>query len=376
MTKVRVTFPSGGGGTPYALDIEDEGINVLSNPDAINFTGAGVTVTESPSGTALVDIPGGGTPYALDIEKNGSPILSNPDTINFTGTGVTVIESPSGTAIVDIPSSAVQNWTESESAGTQQNTRWTPNSISANVSAVIQPKGNGANLAQRPDGTTAGGNARGQFATDFQKGRTSQNQVASGNYSTISGGQNNRASGLNSWIPGGLQNTATGAYSSATGREATAAFYLQRAHGAGLNSAEYQFSMFSFNAQPRGAGAGDVSVFIEGAAGAELFLNTTNEVWSCVINYSLIALTSGGGVTQGDVFTQIDHATYRRAFGSTSLLGINTISTLNSASLAGVTVTNTIVSGNIRIFFSIPSFGVNIDFRPHVTLTVNRIGQA
>jgi hypothetical protein len=59
MSKAEVKFPAaGGGGTPYALDILDEGNLILSNPGDINFAGAGVTVTESPTGTALVTIPG------------------------------------------------------------------------------------------------------------------------------------------------------------------------------------------------------------------------------------------------------------------------------------------------------------------------------
>lgn len=58
MSKAEVKFPAASGGTPYALDILDEGNLILSNPGDINFAGAGVTVTESPTGTALVTIPG------------------------------------------------------------------------------------------------------------------------------------------------------------------------------------------------------------------------------------------------------------------------------------------------------------------------------
>lgn len=47
------------------------------------------------------------------------------------------------------------------------------------------------------------GDFRGYYATDMQPVRASSNQVASGNYSTISGGRSNRASGIGSTIGGG-----------------------------------------------------------------------------------------------------------------------------------------------------------------------------
>ena len=46
-----------GGGT--AVDFQEEGASVVLS-DIANFAGAGVTVTESPAGTALITIPGGG----------------------------------------------------------------------------------------------------------------------------------------------------------------------------------------------------------------------------------------------------------------------------------------------------------------------------
>jgi hypothetical protein len=91
---------------------------------------------------------------------------------------------------------------------------WIPKTTDTNANAAIKPKGNGANVAQDPDGTATGGNARGEYATDWQKSRSANTQVASGNYSIISGGNNNTASGLNS-IAIGTGNTASGAFASA-----------------------------------------------------------------------------------------------------------------------------------------------------------------
>jgi len=86
---------------------------------------------------------------------------------------------------------------------------WRAVGSDANVSAVMQPKGTGGVLAQFPDNTAAGGNARGMNAVDWQMLRTSASRVASGSGSVISGGNSNTASGLNSTVGGGSFNSAT-----------------------------------------------------------------------------------------------------------------------------------------------------------------------
>ena len=81
------------------------------------------------------------------------------------------------------------------------------NGADANIPIAIIPKGSGALLAGLPDGTAAGGNARGAGAVDWQTTRTAAGQVASG---------------LNSTIPGGSGNTASGAYTLVAGQNSTA----------------------------------------------------------------------------------------------------------------------------------------------------------
>jgi hypothetical protein len=87
----------------------------------------------------------------------------------------------------------------------------------ANISLALTPLGNGALSAQVPDNTTAGGIARGQFATDWQRTRSSAAQVASGNWSTVGGGRENTASGSSSTVGGGRENTASGTFSTVGG---------------------------------------------------------------------------------------------------------------------------------------------------------------
>ena len=85
---------------------------------------------------------------------------------------------------------------------------------STDADVALAAKGTGATLAQIPTGTAAGGNKRGQYATDLQKYRTSPGHVASGQFSTIGGGQSNTSSSQSTTVAGGISNTASGQYAS------------------------------------------------------------------------------------------------------------------------------------------------------------------
>lgn len=102
-----------------------------------------------------------------------------------------------------------------------------------NGGIALVPNGTGALTGAIPDGTTAGGNARGQYATDWQRGtRFNSSMVASGNYSTIGGGYRNLASGLYSTVPGGSNNNVSGDSSFATGDSNTVSSFAAFAAGA------------------------------------------------------------------------------------------------------------------------------------------------
>jgi hypothetical protein len=114
-----------------------------------------------------------------------------------------------------------------------------------NADIALVAKGTGATLAQVPDGTRAGGDKRGQFATDLQKFRTTATQVASGNYSVVCGGQNNLASGIFSVICGGQDSTyGTGANAFIGGgydNRATAAWSATAAGASNQATSNYSF---------------------------------------------------------------------------------------------------------------------------------------
>jgi len=92
----------------------------------------------------------------------------------------------------------------------------------ANGDVVLEAKGTGATLAQVPDSAIAGGNKRGEYATDWQKKRTAASQVASGQYACILGGQANTALGQYS-IAFGNGSTANGKHALAFGENSSAA---------------------------------------------------------------------------------------------------------------------------------------------------------
>jgi hypothetical protein len=78
-----------------------------------------------------------------------------------------------------------------------------------NIPLALQPKGTGALQAQQTDSTTAGGNARGANAVDWQTLRDAATKVASGSYSIVGGGQRNTASGSYSQSLGGFNNASS-----------------------------------------------------------------------------------------------------------------------------------------------------------------------
>lgn len=139
-----------------------------------------------------------------------------------------------------------------------------------NGDIALEPKGNGAILAQIPTSTTAGGDKRGTYAVDWQRTRsTNSARVASGAYAVIGGGNNNRASnnydvvagglgnqasgsgcfigggdshtasGSSSSIQGGQGNTASGQYSSVSGGQTNVAANAHSGVGCGLSNGAY-----------------------------------------------------------------------------------------------------------------------------------------
>ena len=112
---------------------------------------------------------------------------------------------------------AAVNFTTDITAGSivaiQANVTLSQNTTETNSALVLSPKGTGALIAQKPDGTAVGGTARGAGAVDFQRTRGDAGRVASGSNSVICGGTENTASGASSAIVGGYFNSASNDFS-------------------------------------------------------------------------------------------------------------------------------------------------------------------
>ena len=81
--------------------------------------------------------------------------------------------------------------------------------LQSDGSLYVQPAGTGALQAQPTTSTATGGNARGTNAVDWQTLRAAASRVASGSYSTISGGQQHTSSGAGAFVGGGYQNVCS-----------------------------------------------------------------------------------------------------------------------------------------------------------------------
>ena len=124
--------------------------------------------------------------------------------------------------------------------------------LESNGALFVQPAGTGALQAQATTSSTAGGNARGANAVDWQTSRTAASQVASGAYSVVGGGianistaygsgvvvgSSNQATGLTSFVGGGGGNIASGSSAVVAGGSTnTAAGYFNFIGGGFTNS--------------------------------------------------------------------------------------------------------------------------------------------
>jgi hypothetical protein len=217
-----------------------------------------------------------------------------------------------------------------------------------NANLVIAPNGTGALIASIPDGTATGGNARGNNAVDLQNSRNLTTQVASGNFSTISGGQNNTANSNHATVIGGDRNTASGPYSVSGGSQSTSSGSYSTVIGGDANTASGNFSNVSggninnatgFKSNIAGGGSNIVSGQNSGVGSGEL--NTISSNYSFGIGlrtngylYGQFQIGSGFFAAIGDA--QQSNLTARResilTTGGTTVL-----------SLDGTGVTNLII---------------------------------
>ena len=193
-------------------------------------TWQGGTIQSGYGGTGLTTFAGANN--AL-YSTSASALAAGTLPVAAGGTGTTTPSLVAGTNItisgsfpnqtINASGGGLTQFTAAESTTAPNATVYvdslTAAAASTNADVAFVAKGTGATLAQVPDSTTAGGDKRGAYATDFQKIRTASNQVASGSYAVISGGYANRALGAAGAVVGGFGNTATGSSSFIGGGE-------------------------------------------------------------------------------------------------------------------------------------------------------------
>ena len=256
---------------------------------------------------------------------------------------------------------------------TQATNYFAANSTGTNVNVGLVPKGSGAIVADIPDATATGGNARGLFAVDLQINRLAATEVASGTESAILGGQQNTASGNTAAIIGGFQSTASGAYCFVQGYQNTASTDYTFATGANALAADYGQEAHASGSL---AAAGDAQVSrmvlrkaITGAGAQELYANGTNQ--RCRVpsgrafnaTVQLVAtcdvVGNGTGIAVGETYIGTYEVGIKNNGGESALVG--TVQNLHTAqadtgmSTASVSITADNTNDALSINFTPPS---------------------
>lgn len=199
---------SGGGGSGTVTSV------AATVPSFLSVSGSPITT----SGTLAFSL--------ASTPTNGQLLIGNGTGFSYStltaGSNITITNSSGGITIASTGGGGgLTGFTAAESTTAPNATVYvdslTSSATSTNADVAFVAKGAGATLAQVPTSTTAGGNKRGTYATDWQKSRTAATEVASGNYSVITGGHRNTVSGQYSFIGGGEANTVSNFYSVVAG---------------------------------------------------------------------------------------------------------------------------------------------------------------
>ena len=164
-------------------------------------TGFGITTTGLVFNPSTGNLGIGSTTPTSKLTVQGNVLISG-----ITTSGITRISSSIVSPNASVPVATL------EAVG-----------ASSNYDIAIVPKGNGAIVANIPDGTSVGGNKRGTYAVDLQLSRNGATQVASGENSFIGNGYRNTASGWYSAVLNGSANTSSSTYSIICGGASNAA---------------------------------------------------------------------------------------------------------------------------------------------------------
>jgi hypothetical protein len=208
--------------------------------------------------------------------------------------------------------------------------------LQSDGSLYHQPAGTGAVQAQATTSSTVGGNARGANAVDWQTNRTVASQVATGQYSVISGGTGNTASAFNSTCVAGAGNFAQANYSFIGGGQgnATSGAFLQTYSviGGGYANAANGFHNIVVG------GASNSGTSISAVTTQSATMNGTTAV-------TLAASNANIKVGQFITGTSISDRTYVAAISGTSLTLSQAASGSSTSTLSFYTPHGVVVGG-------------------------------
>lgn len=194
------------------------------------------------------------------------------------------------------------------------NTLSITNATAGSRQLVLEPNGNGAIQAN------SSGNARGPYAVDLSRIRSSNSQVASGNYSVISGGLYNTASGPYSTISGGWANRAVDQRAVVGGGSDNLACSYGSVGGGSNNCATGQFSVAGGGSTNCAIGT---SSTISGGCGSSASGNySTIGGGRCnIATLGLTTISGGRGNTASGQYAVISGGCGNGASGKNSVVG-------------------------------------------------------
>jgi hypothetical protein len=296
VTSVGATAPiSSSGGTTPTISHDASGVAAATYGSAsvvpvftVNGTGHLTNAIDTPIAIAASQITSGQVAAArggTGLDTSGSTGALKVDAGVWSavapGASGNVFQSNGTTWVSAAPSGGLTNWTDSLNSAAPNATipvaSLTATNAAAGVDAALIAKGVGAILAQVPTNTAAGGNKRGNYATDLQRLRSAGSQAATGYASSILGGERQTASGNYATSVGGYSNNASGSQATVGGGYSGAASGDQSTVPGGYfctASATYAFATGSTNtANGEMSFATGLQSFARGISGKEVRAN-------------------------------------------------------------------------------------------------------
>jgi len=324
--------------------------------------------TSSP--TSFADIAASTTTRAsLRLRSGTLPTVPNAGDISYDG----AFKGWNGSTWTTFGGGLI-NFTESYSSSVGHSSKFAAIGVGTNINVVLNPKGTGGFIAQTPDSTATGGNARGSRIVDWQTSRGSADQVASGDSSVISGGSFNTASAINTVVGGGNRNIASGIASVVVGGiNGRAYLYGQQAKASGSftgitsDIGIAQASEVIVRRLTSAVNSGDNSQLYADAAQSELLIPFgSNRSWNVIVEtVAVCTIVGSGSGTVGDTYTSVYQLGFKRVGGTSTIVGTATLISSNSgAGMAGALMVFSVgASNDLKVEFQAPSTATATTFR-------------